>query len=97
MLVGSCVLTLLLAVGTSAKALWGLQLVTDGVLGAYVLLLRSMRNPGRAARPVGRTVSVDRVGHSGHGSGLVDAGDRWVDDSWTEDPLHARWSRVANG
>jgi len=40
---GAVGLSLLLAVGTGATAAWGLQLLTDALLGAFLFLLVQMR------------------------------------------------------
>ena len=65
LLFGSCVLTLLLAVGVSSRALLLVHLAADAALAAYLVLLRQIRGsgsqatrnrpPSRAAMPVRHT------------------------------------------
>ncbi len=76
-LLGSCALSLALAVGTSVASLWLLQLGVDAVLVAYIALLRSVRSRGRGSRRVGQFASGPAIAaeRSDLGSALVDVYD----------------------
>ena len=78
-LFGCCVLSVLLAVGTSVPSLWLLHLAVDAVLVLYILIVRSVTSRSRR-RPVRRAAAPAQQSMMSRPVALFDADQEFFDD-----------------